>query len=99
MSRFESTPIGTPQKLLRHGARHTGALGAREQDAHRVFAVDSIPERLQLAQRFGTEPLSLSADVVATVRGLTDGRGADGVLKVVGGPEASRLAFDLGASG
>lgn len=32
--------------------------GARELGAARVFAVDSVPERLALAARFGAEPLN-----------------------------------------
>ena len=70
-------------------------VAAHEQGAHRIFAVDAIPERLVLAARFGAEPLSLKDDVAAAVREATDGRGADAVLEVVGSPEASRLAFDL----
>jgi len=71
------------------------AIGARELGAGRVFAVDSLAERLELARRFGAEPLDLEDDPVLVVREATDGRGADAVLEVVGSPEATRLAVDL----
>jgi threonine dehydrogenase-like Zn-dependent dehydrogenase len=71
-------------------------VAAREQGAGRLFAVDSIAERLALASRFGAEPLALGRDdVAAAVRAATEGRGADAALEVVGSSEASRLAFDL----
>jgi threonine dehydrogenase-like Zn-dependent dehydrogenase len=70
-------------------------LAAREQGAARVCAVDSIPERLALAERLGASPLSLSGDVAAAILEATDGRGADAALEIVGSPEALRLAFDL----
>jgi threonine dehydrogenase-like Zn-dependent dehydrogenase len=69
-------------------------VAALEQGARRVIAVDSVRERLQLAERFGAGPVT--PDRVATaVREATQGRGADAVLEVVGSAEASRLAFEL----
>jgi len=71
-------------------------LGARQLGATRVFAVDALPERLELAERFGARPLRLGAeDVAARLRAATEGRGADVVLEVVGSAEASRLAYEL----
>jgi len=71
------------------------AIGAQELNAGRVFAVDAVAERLELAKRFGAEPLELAGDPVAVVHEATEGRGADAVLEVVGSPEATRLAVDL----
>jgi threonine dehydrogenase-like Zn-dependent dehydrogenase len=70
-------------------------VAACERGARRVFAVDSVAERLALAARFGAEPLALDGEVAAVVRDATEGRGADAALEVVGSAEASRLAFDL----
>jgi threonine dehydrogenase-like Zn-dependent dehydrogenase len=70
-------------------------VAAVEQGARRVFAIDSVAERLALAERFGAEPLARGGDLVATVRDATDGRGADAVLEVVGSEAAARAAFDL----
>jgi len=71
-------------------------LGAREMGAQRVFAVDRVRERLDMAGLYGAEPLdALSMDVSAAVLTATDGRGADAVLEAVGSPAATRLAVDL----
>lgn len=71
-------------------------LGARELGAAAVFAIDSVPERLELAARFGGVPLTLGTDdLAARVRAASDGRGADVVLEAVGHPDASRLAWEL----
>ena len=70
-------------------------VAAREQGAARVFAVDTIAERLALATRFGADALPLGPGVSAAIQQATEGRGADAGLELVGSPEASRLAFDL----
>jgi threonine dehydrogenase-like Zn-dependent dehydrogenase len=78
------------------------ALAARELGAERVFAVDALPERLELAARFGAEPLDLRQDPAAAIREATGGRagrGADVVVEAVGSAEATRLAFDLARPG
>jgi threonine dehydrogenase-like Zn-dependent dehydrogenase len=75
-------------------------LGARERGAERVFAVDVLPERLALAERFGATPIDArESDPREVLRDATEGRGADAVLEVVGSPEATRLAFDLVRAG
>jgi threonine dehydrogenase-like Zn-dependent dehydrogenase len=71
-------------------------VGAHELGARTVYAIDSVPERLALAARFGAIPINFeTSDPVGTLRDATDGRGADAVLEVVGSPAASRLAMDL----
>ncbi|HUV36074.1 MAG TPA: alcohol dehydrogenase family protein [Patescibacteria group bacterium] len=71
-------------------------LGARHLGAERVFAVDSIERRLDLAGQFGAIPLNYrELDAAAAVRDETDGRGADAVLDVVGSAEAGRSAYEL----
>lgn len=69
-------------------------LGARELGAREIYAIDSVPERLAQAERFGAIPVDPEG-AAALVRDRTEGRGADAVLEVVGSPEAGRLAFDL----
>jgi threonine dehydrogenase-like Zn-dependent dehydrogenase len=71
------------------------AIAGRELGAERVFALDSVPERLALAERFGAEPLDIQRDALAVVREATGSRGADSVVEAVGSPGATRLAFDL----
>ncbi len=74
-------------------------LGARELGAAQILAVDSVSERLALAERFGARALRLGEDVPGQVCRATDGRGADVVLEAVGSPEASRLAYGLVRTG
>ncbi|HSN88835.1 MAG TPA: alcohol dehydrogenase family protein [Thermoanaerobaculia bacterium] len=73
-----------------------GVVSARELGAERIFAIDALPERLALAERYGATPVLLKqTDPVEVVREATEGRGADVVLEAAGGPQAARLAFDL----
>jgi threonine dehydrogenase-like Zn-dependent dehydrogenase len=71
-------------------------IAARELGAERILALDTLPERLALAERYGAEPMSIQEeDAPARIRELTEGRGADSVVEAVGSPQASRLAYDL----
>jgi threonine dehydrogenase-like Zn-dependent dehydrogenase len=70
-------------------------VGARQLGAGRVFAVDTVPERLDLAESFGATAMPLGADLVERMQAAVDGPGVDCVLEVVGSPQASRLALDL----
>jgi len=74
-------------------------IGARSLGARAVLAVDSVAERLALAETYGGIPLELSGDVGARVRAQSEGRGADVVLEVVGSPQASLLAYQLVRTG
>ncbi|MAB81128.1 MAG: alcohol dehydrogenase [Planctomycetes bacterium] len=69
---------------------------ARELGAAPLIAVDAVPERLELAERFGALPVSFERDDPhAFVARHTDGRGVELVLEVVGNAAAGRLAYDL----
>ena len=71
-------------------------VGARELGAEKVFALDVLPERLALAESFGATAVhAIDQDAKALLNEATEGRGADGVLEVVGSPDASRLAIEL----
>jgi 2-desacetyl-2-hydroxyethyl bacteriochlorophyllide A dehydrogenase len=62
--------------------------------AAKVLAVDSLPERLELAAKLGATPINLSQeDVSAALRQHTGGRGADVVCEAVGSREALRSCF------
>ncbi len=69
-----------------------GAIGqvcariARHQGAERVFGVDLVPERLDLARRHGIEVIDANDvdDVPAAIIEQTGGRGPDGVIDAVG---------------
>ncbi len=61
--------------------------------AGRVFAVDAVPARRDLAAALGAEPIS-PEDASEAVREATDGLGADVVIEAAGSPGA--LAASLG---
>jgi threonine dehydrogenase-like Zn-dependent dehydrogenase len=61
-----------------------------------VLAIDSVPERLAIAQSFGASALDLSGvDVKRAVRAATDSRGVDLAIDAVGDPKALELAISL----
>jgi 2-desacetyl-2-hydroxyethyl bacteriochlorophyllide A dehydrogenase len=69
---------------------------AKAAGAAQVLAVDSVEERLRMAESFGAAPLHLTEDdVKRAVRERTEGRGADVCIDAVGHPEALDLALYL----
>jgi threonine dehydrogenase-like Zn-dependent dehydrogenase len=73
---------------------------ARLLDAGRIFAVDEVPSRLEMARAQGAEVIDFSKeDPVETIRRLTNGIGVDRAIDAVGvdaarphgGPAAARL--------
>src|ERR1700682_4916545 len=69
---------------------------ARAVGAAQVIAVDSVPERLAVAESFGAQPVHLSeGDPRAAAREATDGRGVDVCIDAVGDPRALELALRL----
>lgn len=61
-------------------------LGAKLRGASLVIAVDPIKERRRMAERFGASVTidPAAVDAVETIRGLTDGRGADVAIEALG---------------
>jgi threonine dehydrogenase-like Zn-dependent dehydrogenase len=59
---------------------------ARHRGAERVFGVDLVPERLEMAARHGIETLDLveHPQLAADLRERTNGRGPDAVIDAVG---------------
>ncbi|MDZ7343805.1 MAG: alcohol dehydrogenase family protein [candidate division KSB1 bacterium] len=71
-------------------------LSAQEMGAEKIYAIDTVDERLRLAATFGAIPIDFAHDdPVMILQEATEGRGADAVLEVVGSPEAMRLAVNL----
>lgn len=71
---------------------------AVEYKPKHLFAVDSIPSRLDLAKGLGAEPLNFQTDregLEKRIREVTEGRGADVVIEVVGLSPALKLGFDI----
>ncbi len=71
--------------------------GARLAGAAPIIAVDRVASKLDLARSCGaTEVVDASAgDAVGAVREVTDGRGADHTIEVVGTSATIRQAFDM----
>lgn len=64
--------------------------------AVKVFAIDTVEERLQMAERFGATPLHLTEqDPKKAVRAATEGLGVDVVVDAVGDPGPLALAISL----
>ncbi len=69
---------------------------ARAIGAAHVFALDTVPQRLAMAESFGAEPVHLGEqDARAIVRAATEGRGVDVCIDAVGHPEVLETAIRL----
>jgi 2-desacetyl-2-hydroxyethyl bacteriochlorophyllide A dehydrogenase len=61
-----------------------------------VVAIDSVPQRLEMARSFGAVPVHLTDESPRdVVRSLTDKRGVDAAIDAVGHPDALDLAIRL----
>jgi 2-desacetyl-2-hydroxyethyl bacteriochlorophyllide A dehydrogenase len=61
-----------------------------------VVAIDSVPQRLEMAQSFGAVPVHLTDESPRDmVRSLTEKRGVDAAIDAVGHPDALDLAIRL----
>jgi alcohol dehydrogenase/S-(hydroxymethyl)glutathione dehydrogenase/alcohol dehydrogenase len=70
--------------------------GARISGARTIIAIDRHAERLRLAEQLGaTAILEAGDDVVGRVRDLTEGRGVDVAVEVVGTQETVRNAVRM----
>ncbi len=69
---------------------------AKAAGAAQVFAIDSVDQRLRMAESFGASAVHLTDDDPrGTVKERTEGRGADAVVEAVGHPDALGLACRL----
>ena len=66
-------------------------LAAAELGAERIFALDSVPDRLVQAAALGARSGASPEEILDS----TEGRGVDAVLEAVGSAESMRLAFRL----
>ncbi len=85
--KFAEVPEGGSLAVLGLGPVGQLAVRAAKQlGIEEVYAVDLVPERLELAREWGAQVVDLSTtkDVPEALRELTDGRGPDSVLEAVG---------------
>jgi alcohol dehydrogenase len=70
-------------------------LGARLRGAALIIAVDAVPERLEMAGRFGANVVinHREQDPVAEIKRLTGGRGADVAIEALGRQETFENAL------
>jgi threonine dehydrogenase-like Zn-dependent dehydrogenase len=104
---IDEVGIGAGETLVVQGAGGLGlyaAAIAHERGA-RVIVIDGVPERLELARRFGASDTISLADFpeasarAERVRELTGGIGADMVLEVTGVPASFVEAIDTARVG
>jgi len=61
-----------------------------------VLAIDTVPQRLEMAASFGAVPIHLTEESPREIaRSLTHGRGVDAAIDAVGHPDALDLAIRL----
>lgn len=71
-------------------------IGACEAGAEKLFAIDTVPERLERARQFGAIPIDgRQENILEIVKAASDGRGADAVMEAVGNHSAVKLAVEL----
>ena len=73
-------------------------INAEDYKPKHLLAVDAIPSRLELAKSLGAEPWNFREDrggLEKRVKDLTEGRGADVVIEVVGLEAALQMGFEL----
>jgi 2-desacetyl-2-hydroxyethyl bacteriochlorophyllide A dehydrogenase len=69
---------------------------AKAAGASEVIAIDTVADRLAMAESFGATPVHLTEqDPRGEVKKLTEGRGVDLVVEAVGHPEALDMALRL----
>jgi 2-desacetyl-2-hydroxyethyl bacteriochlorophyllide A dehydrogenase len=68
---------------------------ARAFGALDVYAVDIVPDKLEMAEGFGAIPIDGSeTDPVAAIKRLTNGKGVDVALELIGLPVTTRQAIE-----
>jgi 2-desacetyl-2-hydroxyethyl bacteriochlorophyllide A dehydrogenase len=66
---------------------------AKAAGVARMIAIDTVADRLALAESFGAEPVHLTEeDPRGAVKAATEGRGVDAAIDAVGHPDALELA-------
>jgi alcohol dehydrogenase len=60
-----------------------------------IVAVDPVADRREMAEQLGAAVALADESAIRLIAKLTEGRGADGVMELVGLPAAQRLAYQL----
>ncbi len=70
-------------------------VAARKMGAQRIFAIDLVEDRRRQAEQRGAIAMPPDQACLSAVAAATNGRGADGVMELVGLPAAQELAYSL----
>ena len=71
-------------------------IAAREYKPARIYAIDSLPNRLQAAKSLGCIPLNFKeVNVAAEIKKATDSNGVYAVIEGVGLSPALKTAYDI----
>ncbi|KAI1167844.1 GroES-like protein [Nemania serpens] len=73
-------------------------VSALEYKPKYLFAIDSVDSRLEIARSLGAEPLNFKTDpegITKRIKEVTEGRGADVVIEVVGLKPALKTAYEV----
>lgn len=96
---IESRPLAPGESAAILGLGPVGLCAvqaAKAAGASVVVAIDTVPERLEMARSFGAEAIHLTeGDPRGGVKKLTEGRGVDLAVDAVGHPDALDLACRL----
>src|SRR4051795_10503304 len=108
---FAGDVMGTGYQAVQHAGLQAGdsaavlGLGpvglcavqaAKASGAARVIAIDSVEDRLRMAESFGAQPVHLTEDDPRqAVKAATEGRGVDVAVDAVGHPDALDMAARL----
>jgi 2-desacetyl-2-hydroxyethyl bacteriochlorophyllide A dehydrogenase len=96
---IDSRPLGKGETAAILGMGPVGLCSvqaAMAAGASEVVAIDTVEDRLRMAESFGATPVHLTEqDPRAEVKNLTEGRGVDLAVDAVGHPEALDLALRL----
>jgi alcohol dehydrogenase len=96
---IESRPLAKGETVAILGMGPVGLCAvqaAKAAGASEVIAVDTVEDRLRMAESFGATPVHLTEeDPRGEVKKLTEGRGVDLAVDAVGHPDALDLALRL----
>ncbi|MFW6162603.1 MAG: zinc-dependent alcohol dehydrogenase [Planctomycetota bacterium] len=96
-------PADAPRTVAVLGCGTIGLMtqvGLSTLGLERVFAIDKVGWKLELAEQLGATPLRAGEDeVLAAVRGATGGRGVDWTIEAVGVGETVALSLELSRVG
>jgi 2-desacetyl-2-hydroxyethyl bacteriochlorophyllide A dehydrogenase len=96
---IDSRPLAEGETVAVLGTGPVGLCAVQAAEAagaSEVVAVDTVEDRLRMAESFGATPVHLTEqDPRAEVKKLTEGRGVDLAVDAVGHPDALDLALRL----